>query len=105
MTIDEVKAILEINLNMIIPSTGRTEVQSRTVTLLNHLVSVAIDRIGEEGLALPDGTAADPYSSEQGNLIVMYASYLYRERVTNEGMPRALRYALNNAIFAQKATI
>lgn len=104
MTSDEVKSILQIQLNMIIPATGRTEVQTRTVTLLDHLVSVAIDRIKEEGLEIHEGTEADPYTSSEGNLIVMYASYLYRERVTHEGMPRMLRYALNNAIFSQKAS-
>ena len=38
------------------------------------------------------------------NLIVMYTSYLYRKRVGDDPvMPRMLRYALNNRVFAEKA--
>jgi hypothetical protein len=33
----------------------------------------------------------------------MYAAYLWRQRVTGEGMPRMLRYALNNRLFSRKA--
>ena len=33
----------------------------------------------------------------------MYAAYLWRSRTTGEGMPRMLRYALNNRLFSRKA--
>lgn len=37
------------------------------------------------------------------NLVVMYASYLYRKRADdNPAMPRMLRYELNNRLFSQK---
>ena len=32
-------------------------------------------------------------------LIVMYAAWLWRKRDTLEGMPRMVRYALNNRVF------
>lgn len=52
-------------------------------------------RIMEEGIALED-TEADR------DLVVMYAGWLWRSRTTGEGMPRMLRYALNNRLFSQK---
>lgn len=36
-------------------------------------------------------------------LVVQYASWMWRKRDTGEGMPRMVRYALNNRIFAEKA--
>jgi hypothetical protein len=35
-------------------------------------------------------------------LVVMYAAWLWRKRDNMEGMPRMLRYALNNRIFQEK---
>lgn len=35
-------------------------------------------------------------------LVIMYAAWLWRRRDTGDGMPRMLRYALNNKIFAGK---
>ena len=43
-------------------------------------------------------------SAEDAQLIIMYAAYLYRKRATNEGMPRMLRWALNNRIFSGGGT-
>lgn len=36
-------------------------------------------------------------------LLVMYAAWLFRRRDSMDGMPRMLRMALNNRVFAQKA--
>lgn len=36
-------------------------------------------------------------------IIVMYAAWLFRRRDSMDGMPRMLRMALNNRVFAQKA--
>lgn len=41
---------------------------------------------------------------EDIELIVMYASWLWRKRDTGEGMPRMLRWQLNNRIMSEKAT-
>lgn len=35
-------------------------------------------------------------------LVVMYAAWMWRRRDGMDGMPRMLRYALNNKIFAEK---
>ena len=65
---------------------------------LEFLIDTAIELIAREGVTL-----TEPYTSEDANLIVMYTSYLYRKRATDEPMPRTLRWALNNRIFGRKA--
>lgn len=65
-------------------------------TYIGMLISAAQSAIGREGISL---SLSD---IEDCNLVVMYASYLYRKRVTDEGMPRMLRYALNNRLFQEK---
>ena len=56
-----------------------------------------------EDLIIP---AAEAEIAREGitlDLLVMYAGYLYRRRADSDaGMPRMLRYALNNRLFAQK---
>lgn len=59
-------------------------------------IRTARQRICEEGVSLT-GCEADR------DLVLMYAAWLWRSRVTGEGMPRMLRYALNNRVFNQKA--
>lgn len=39
---------------------------------------------------------------EDMQLVVMYAAWMWRRRDTQEGMPRMLRWALNNRIFSEK---
>ena len=63
---------------------------------LTQLVEVAKREIEREGIELYTSDVDDV------NLIVMYASYLYRKRNTDGPMPRMLRYALNNRLFAGK---
>lgn len=65
---------------------------------LEFLIDTAIELIAREGVTL-----TEPYTSEDANLIVMYTSYLYRKRATDEPMPRMLRWALNNRIFGRNA--
>lgn len=76
-------------------------------TYLAQLIEVAKVEIAREGITLQD---------EDYNLIVMYVAYLYRERVVDtktigqyntaafsaQGMPRMLRYALNNRLLSEK---
>lgn len=62
--------------------------------LLIYLQS-AQARITEEGVTLTD-------SVDDSLLTVQYAAWLWRRRDTGEGMPRMLRYALNNRIFSRK---
>lgn len=60
---------------------------------LNQLLEAAQSFIIREGVILGD-------SIEDSQLIIMYAAYLYRKRATDEGIPRMLRWALNNRIFS-----
>ena len=65
---------------------------------LNFLIDAAQNAIKAEGITI-DFDAIDDC-----NLIVMYTSYLYRKRLSDDpAMPRMLRYALNNKLFSQKA--
>ena len=64
---------------------------------LRSRLRTAQARIREEGITLAD-------TEEDRDLVVMYAAYLWRSRVTGDDMPRMLRYALNNRLFAQKAS-
>ena len=65
---------------------------------LEFLIDAAQNAIKTEGVTI-DFDAIDDC-----NLIVMYTSYLYRKRVGDDPvMPRMLRYALNNRVFAEKA--
>lgn len=49
------------------------------------------------------GATLDEAENDDAQIIVMYASWMWRKRDTGEGMPRMLRYALNNRIFQEKA--
>lgn len=61
-----------------------------------NLIMAAEQMISREGIVLTE-------SIEDGNLVVMYAAYLYRKRAEDSPqMPRMLRYALNNRLFSQK---
>ena len=67
-----------------------------TERLLSRL-RTAQQRIAEEGIVLRD-------TESDRDLVVMYAAYLWRSRVTGDDMPRMLRYALNNRLLSQKAS-
>ena len=63
-------------------------------------IPAAKKAIAQEGITL------DLEDQNDCNIVVMYASYLYRKRADSEaGMPRMLRYALNNRLFAEKAAV
>lgn len=51
--------------------------------------------IQREGVTI--GNCAD-----DDQLVIMYAAWTWRRRDSGEGMPRMLRYALNNRVFSQK---
>ena len=88
---------------------------------LGQLIDVSVKEIEREGITFVTSTIPDPegeetevsYEIDDANLIVMYAAYLYRNRASDSdtgyktaisatGMPRMLRYALNNRLFSQK---
>ena len=67
-------------------------------TRLEQLLTAAQRLIIEEGASTLD--ASDPLDMQ---LIVMYAAWMWRRRDNMDGMPRMLRWNLNNRIMAEKA--
>lgn len=63
---------------------------------LGQYLDAAQKRIEEEGVTLDTNDIGDM------QIIVMYAAWMWRRRDTMEGMPRMLRFALNNRVFAEK---
>ena len=63
-------------------------------TRLEQLLTAAQDAITKEGAS--DLDASDPLDMQ---LIVMYAAWLWRRRDNMDGMPRMLRWSLNNRVF------
>lgn len=87
MTIDTILEMLKVDLGI---STDAYDER------LGAYIQYAIDEIKREGAILSD-TVSDQ------NLVAMYSAWLWRKRETGEGMPRMIRYALNNKVFSQKA--
>ena len=91
MTDETILTMLKANLQIIAGNTLQDE-------YLRNLIATARQMITREGIMLTD-------SIEDGNLVVMYAAYLYRKRADDAPvMPRMLRYALNNRLFSQKVS-
>lgn len=65
---------------------------------LTQILESSEKAIIAEGASTLDNTVL-----EDVQLIVMYAAWIWRRRDTGEGMPRMLRWSLNNRIFAEKA--
>lgn len=63
---------------------------------LTQVVSAAQEAIAREGAVL------DLTQFEDCQIVIMYSAWLWRRRDTMEGMPRMLRWALNNKIFSGK---
>lgn len=49
-----------------------------------------------------EGATLNMNDTDDAQIVVMYASWLWRKRDTGEGMPRMIRYALNNRVFSEK---
>lgn len=91
MTNETILAMLKVNLQIIAGNTLQD-------AYLQNLIETAKQMITREGITLTD-------TIEDGNLVVMYAAYLYRKRADDSPvMPRMLRYALNNRLFSQKVS-
>ena len=65
--------------------------------LLDRLCEAQTD-LTAQGIVLEDTTA-------DRDLVIMYAAWLWRDRVTGAPMPRMLVSARNNMLFGQKARI
>lgn len=87
----ELLAMLKANLTIISANTLQDN-------YLLQLIGAAKQMITREGITLSS-------TIEDGNLVVMYAAYLYRKRADDAPvMPRMLRYALNNRLFSEKVS-
>lgn len=62
---------------------------------LTQYLESAEQMIMREGITLAG-------SEEDDQIVVMYAAWMWRRRDSGEGMPRMLRYAMNNRLFSQK---
>lgn len=90
MTNAEILTLLKVDLGEMYPSQQRQ-------AYLNQAISAAQSFIAREGINLTD-------SAEDGQLVEMYAAYLVRKRADDSGMPRMLRWTLNNRLFSQKTS-
>lgn len=87
MTDNEILAILKVDLQL---STDAID------DYLSSLIAAAKSYITTEGIHLTDSVG-------DGQLVVMYAAYMYRKRrEANAQMPRMLRWALNNRLFSKR---
>lgn len=64
---------------------------------LLHYLASAKSEIEREGVKLTD-------SASDENLIVQYAAWMWRKRDTGEGIPRMIRWQINNRIFGGDGT-
>lgn len=60
---------------------------------LAQCLKTAKAEIEREGAALSAGSVSDC------NLIIQYAEWMWRKRESGEGMPRMIRWQINNRIF------
>lgn len=63
---------------------------------LYQYIETAQSMIETEGITIND---TDPQDKQ---LVVSYAAWMWRKRDNMEGMPRMLRYQLNNRLMSQK---
>lgn len=91
MTNADIMTLLQSDLGEMYPSEQRKD-------YLSQVILAAQDFITREGVVLTD-------SVEDAQLVEMYAAYLVRKRADDPGMPRMLRWALNNRLFSQKAQV
>lgn len=64
---------------------------------LTQYLASAKAEIEREGVKLTD-------SAPDENLIVQYAAWMWRKRDTGEGIPRMIRWQINNRIFGGDGT-
>lgn len=64
---------------------------------LTEIIKSSFQMITREGATL------DVSNDDDAQLVVMYSAWTWRKRDTGEGMPRMLRWALNNRILDEKA--
>lgn len=98
MTDADLLVMLEANLE-IITDYMDSDAKTAKETELTQYINSAKSYITREGVTLSLDDIGDC------QLVVMYASYLYQRRkaqAADTGMPRFLRYNLNNRLFQEK---
>ena len=65
---------------------------------LKQYIQTAYKNIKAEG-----AQTLDVENVEDAQLVVMYAAWMWRRRDSGDGMPRMVRYALNNRVLGEKA--
>lgn len=88
----------EIILTMLQADLGELYPDENRVAYLKQNIEAARELIQREGVMIGE-------SAEDVQLVEMYAAYLIRKRGSNDGVPRMLRWALNNRLFSQKAQV
>ena len=63
---------------------------------LSQYIVSAKKNIGIEGITL------DADDIHDCNLVIQYAAWLWRKRISGEGMPRMLRWELNQRLFHER---
>lgn len=64
---------------------------------LQQYLQASRDEIEREGVELsPSDDVAD------ANLLIQYAAWMWRKRDTGEGMPRMVRWQINNRLFSRE---
>lgn len=87
----------EILETFLLPDLEKMTVPESQRAFLLQLIASAKEQIAREGITLDLSEVDDCLT------VSMYAAYLYRRRaVADNGMPRMLRYRLNNRLFAEK---
>lgn len=87
MSNDQLLAMLKIDLGI---------TASLYDTRLSQYLKTAQDEIEREGVTLsPSDDVAD------ANLVIQYAAWMWRKRDTGEGMPRMIRWQINNRLFSE----
>lgn len=89
MTAEQMLAALKIDLGL-------------TTTIyderLSQYLQTARSEIEREGVTFSSDPDADPDKAD-ANLIIMYAAWMWRKRDTGEGVPRMIRWQINNRLF------
>lgn len=123
MTKNDILEMLKANLEIInslkdkylsqLIETAEKEIKREGVTFTTTTIESTTTTTDDEGNETTTTTTEISYEVDDANLIIMYAAWLYRKRVDDSlsgytsaisatGMPRMLRYTLNNRIFSQK---
>lgn len=89
-------------LTLLKTSLGEPNASTSRVLLLNNKIDVAIALIKDEGITLSEEPTIE---TDDAGLILMYAEFLVVKRETEEGIPRYLRWALNNRLIKQRGVV